>query len=138
MGSKKERIRLTFDKGVLTHPDKIINAVDVARHHGMESATTWRAAIAHLRGHRIDKTVDTQHPVYAQISHGRWIAVCECGGAEYVTPDDPVFFCNSCGNRIVSHRLRKVIFPKSRKRIEKKLLSEPLEKRNWTPKEVKR
>lgn len=58
------------------------------------------------------------NPVHARIDYGRWIADCECGGAEMVDPVEPIFFCCACGNRVTSGRARKVIFPKDRTKIE--------------------
>jgi hypothetical protein len=49
--------------------------------------------------------------VTARVDFGRLIADCECGGAEYVTPKYPWFFCFSCGNAMTGGRARPVIFP---------------------------
>lgn len=67
--------------------------------------------------------------VEAYIDHSRWSAACECGGREYVTPADPIFFCHSCGNSLVDRSARKVIFPpaKEREKIEKLLLARPIQ-----------
>jgi len=64
-------------------------------------------------------------PVYARIDWGRWIADCECGGAEYVDHEEPLFFCMSCGNSGTSGRARKVIFPKNREAIEIETMKHP-------------
>jgi hypothetical protein len=64
-------------------------------------------------------------PVYARIDYGRWIADCECGGAEYVDPETPLFFCMSCGNKGTSGRARKVEFPKDRIKIEIETMKQP-------------
>ena len=50
-------------------------------------------------------------PVTARIDHGRWIADCECRGAEYVDPDEPIFFCLSCMNTEYQGQVRPVQFP---------------------------
>lgn len=50
--------------------------------------------------------------VIARIDYGRLIADCECGGAEYVDPDDLRFFCHSCGNVNHKRAFRKIYIPK--------------------------
>lgn len=40
----------------------------------------------------------------------RLLADCECGGAEYVSRAQPVFFCLSCGNASNGGRWRTVLF----------------------------
>lgn len=50
-------------------------------------------------------------PVVARIDHGRWIADCECNGAEYVDPGEPIFYCLSCGNTEYQGHVRPVVFP---------------------------
>ncbi|MGA2504191.1 MAG: hypothetical protein ABSG01_08895 [Anaerolineales bacterium] len=70
-------------------------------------------------------------PVEACVDAGRWLAKCDgCGGMEYVTPSDPIFFCHSCGNLANKRAARPVIFPpdEERKTIETALL-----KRGVTP-----
>lgn len=72
----------------------------------------------------------------AYVNAGRWIAKCECGGAEYVDPAMPVFFCCSCWNRADGHRWRGVRLPAEpgRSAIEDVLLARPAEvNRNWRP-----
>lgn len=67
-------------------------------------------------------------PVRARIELGQWIADCECGGAEFVDPDEPIFACMSCGNRVDSGRVREVIFPTpaQREEIERIVLERPV------------
>ena len=63
------------------------------------------------------------------ISQGRWSAACpDCGGTEYVEPEEPIFYCFSCGNFKINGKARKVVFPnpKKRKEIEKLLLERPM------------
>lgn len=78
----------------------------------------------------LDLTVDTSAPVVAMIDTGRWGAKCECGGAEYVEPDDvnPVFWCFTCGNVGVGGKLRPVQFPSAQeiKDIELLLIARPI------------
>lgn len=67
-------------------------------------------------------------PVYAQVNFGQWVAQCECGGAESVDPDDPIFYCFSCGNYANHGKPRSVIFPSKKdvKQIEEVLLRRPV------------
>ena len=57
-------------------------------------------------------------PVVARIELGQWIADCDCGGCEFVDPDEPIFFCMSCGNRNDASMLRPVEFPPEDQRLE--------------------
>ena len=64
-------------------------------------------------------------PVDAFVDYGRWLAQCDgCGGLEYVTPTDPIFFCHSCGNLTNNRAARPVVFPDDdeRQAIEAALL----------------
>lgn len=74
--------------------------------------------------------------VKAEVNHGRWIARCECGGAEDVDPADPVFYCLSCGNALVNGELLFVEFPKDLGFVEAELLKREMENRNWLPGET--
>lgn len=76
----------------------------------------------------------TGKPVYARVEANRWIADCECRGAEVVTPADPAFFCLSCLNEGNRNRPRPVIFPDDKEDVEDALLARPEpETRNYTP-----
>jgi hypothetical protein len=68
-------------------------------------------------------------PVVARIWQGQWIADCECNGASFVDPDEPVFFCFSCGNRANGSKPRPVTFPPEEQRleIERLLLERPVD-----------
>jgi len=66
----------------------------------------------------------------AEVNHGRWIAKCECGGAEKVW-EEGIFMCQSCWNGNHKHRYRNVVFPKARKQIEDLLSKRPVPNRNW-------
>jgi len=67
-------------------------------------------------------------PVKARIWQGQWIADCEhCRGAAFVDPDEPVFFCFGCGNRVNNGRLRPVEFPAEREEIERLVLERPVD-----------
>ncbi len=103
--------------------DKVITAKDLAKREGCRSVEGRIEKLA-LRFNR--KYVNDRlagNPVYARIDFGRWIADCECGGAEYVDPDEPIFFCLSCGNSATSGRARQVVFPEDRDKIEKEVMS---------------
>ena len=82
-------------------------------------------------------------PVHARIDAGRWCVMCEdCGGGEYASLDEPLFWCCSCANVANDHRPRPVVFPDAaeRGRIESVLLlrTPPLlpggqSPRHWRP-----
>jgi hypothetical protein len=81
----------------------------------------------------------TGTPVLAEVNHGRWIAHCECGGAEVVDPDDPVFFCLSCLNADNGRGLRPVEFPSEKERLqiaEVLLHRKERRSRGWLPTET--
>lgn len=65
-------------------------------------------------------------PVLARVDFGRWIADCECGGAEAVDLSEPIFYCFTCGNGDTGGAPRLVIFPKNMKDIEAELLKRPV------------
>lgn len=67
-------------------------------------------------------------PVHAEVNFGQWIAQCECGGAESVHWDEPIFYCCSCGNYANHGKPRAVIFPSKKeiKDIETVLLKRPV------------
>lgn len=67
--------------------------------------------------------------VTARIYQGSWIADCpDCRGAEFVDPDEPIFFCCTCINRANSFKSRPVTFPDepTRKEIERLILARPV------------
>jgi len=72
-------------------------------------------------------TTGRAREVKARIELGQWIADCECKGAEFVDPDEPIFFCSSCLNREFKHRLRTVVFPENYKEIEQLVLQRPVD-----------
>jgi len=68
-------------------------------------------------------------PVRARIWQGQWIADCPvCNGAQFVDPQEPIYFCFVCGNRSNAGRPRPVLFPpeKQRVQIENLLLDRPV------------
>lgn len=70
--------------------------------------------------------------IAAYIDGCRWLADCPtCGGTEYVTPEDPIFFCHECGNHTATRHALPVEFPpeKERNEIEQLLLARPVDER---------
>jgi hypothetical protein len=111
--------------------EHILTAKDVLARDGAPSLRAWITRIAKLR--ELPKPVFVRdgediegEPVKARVDAGRWIADCECGGAEYADPDEPIFWCFSCGNVGAGGLMRAVVFPKDRKRIEQLLLARPV------------
>ena len=68
-------------------------------------------------------------PVIAVINHGRWLAHCECGGAELVNPVSGAgFYCLSCYNEGNKGKPRPVDVPDKVRFIENQLLKRPHQK----------
>lgn len=103
--------------------DKVITAKDLAIREGCNSVGERISKLAARFNRKFVSDRVAGNPVHARIDFGRWIADCECGGAEYVDPDEPIFFCLSCGNSATSGRAREVIFPGNRDAIEKEVMS---------------
>lgn len=80
----------------------------------------------HIRG------IDKGEPLHAYVNHGRWVVKCECGGCEKAW-EECEFICQSCWNSRAGHKIRRVVFPKTRKAIEAILSERPLVNRNWKP-----
>ena len=75
--------------------------------------------------------------VVALVSHGRWIAECECKSAQLLDPDDQKFFCIRCFNVNNDGGWRPVQWPANRNAIEQVLLARPdFAIRNWLPTET--
>jgi len=94
----------------------------------------WLMRQAHAVGFDFDP--HTRGNVRAEINHGRWIARCACGGAEDVSPAEPVFYCLSCGNADNDGHVMTIEFPTAaaREAIEAALLKRlEMENRNWQP-----
>lgn len=113
-------------------PDYIITAKHYAKNEG---AANVRERVLKLRdgfykrGLPIEiRDIDNPSgaPVYARVEQGAWIADCECGGAQFVDADEPIYFCFCCGNRGNKRKTRPVIFPDNYKAIEKLLLARPV------------
>lgn len=55
----------------------------------------------------------------ARIWQGQWIADCpDCNGAQFVDPEEPIYFCFVCGNRNNDCTPRPVKFPPEARRLE--------------------
>lgn len=103
--------------------DKIYSGLDRAMELGHVCYRLFIERMASVQGFQPDwSNVDASQPVHAIVAYGRWIAECECGGAEFVEPGDPLFYCASCGNTPAEGRVRPVIFPDNRLAIEAALL----------------
>lgn len=104
---------------------KSVDFIVTAKHYGDGSARGYIRKMQrdiHRRGIAVRiKGLDaepTGTPVTARIWQGQWIAECECGGASFVDPDEPIFFCFGCGNRINDSHPRPVSFPPEMERLE--------------------
>jgi len=115
-----------------------VNYIVTSRHYAeslgctssLERIMKMRDKINHIK-HTVLPMQDKKYaadPVHGFIENGQWIARCECGGCEFVDPDDGVFYCFSCLNRGYNHMLRHVVFPdaKTRHEIERLLLLRPV------------
>lgn len=101
---------------------KVITAKHIAQKAGCRTVAEWIRKAAARQGVRVNVSTETVtgEAVHARIDHGRWIADCQCKGAEYVDPDEPLFFCLSCMNKANGGQARPVVFPPTeiRKQIE--------------------
>lgn len=99
--------------------NKIVRASDIARAGHWATNNERVASLSRAIGKPWNGATNQDLPsVRARVDHGRWIADCECGGAEYVDPDEPFFYCMSCGNHAVGGTGRPVIFPQGKLLIE--------------------
>jgi len=93
---------------------KVFTAKDVYRRMGAKDMNQFRE-IAAKKSHSLLMPAREKKPIgkpiTACLDYGRLIAKCECGGAEYIDPDDLRFFCQSCGNIETGRRYRPVIIP---------------------------
>lgn len=107
--------------------DRIISAKDYGG-SAMDYIKKQQRKI-HMRGIPLNIEWKVQgKPVFARIWQGQWIADCEyCNGASFVDPDEPIFFCFGCANRVNGMHLRPVEFPSDWKEIEKVLLERPVD-----------
>lgn len=77
---------------------------------------TYRDLTAYLlmlhHGKKLPEDYTEETPVLMRIDKGRMIADCgSCGGASYIEPTDPFFYCMTCQNAKVGGLLRRVIIP---------------------------
>jgi hypothetical protein len=103
----------------------IKTALDKAKDEGYKTVSDRIIGWAARSNFRYVRDRTAGNPVYARIDWGRWIADCECGGAEMVDPGEPLFFCCACGNSTTSGRARKVVFPNNRIEVENKTMEQP-------------
>lgn len=114
--------------------DYIITAKHYAEREGAGGSVKkrilkWREKMHKNKGEAVQvKGIDAPsgEVVQARIWQGQWIAECECGGNEFVDPDEPIFFCFSCGNRKNDQYVRPVVFPENHKDIEAAVLARPV------------
>lgn len=111
----------------------IVNGKDLAITKGEKSFRDWvmKTAAERFRKNMIrypfTGKIAERKTVKARVDFGRWVADCpDCNGCEYVDPDDPFFFCLSCGNVTIEGYARLVIFPKDITGIEKELMNRPV------------
>jgi len=112
--------------------EKIITARDYAERAGFKTVKNYLEHLCQKKGRLIDTPIkgEPTGEVEAEINWGRWIARCpDCNGAEDVDPEEPIFYCFSCGNYKNRGKPRKVKFPskKVREEIEAELLKRPIE-----------
>jgi hypothetical protein len=109
-----------------SYSDYIVKLFRAGAKHPVSSQFYTKEALEKALSNPIGK------PLPAFINHNRWLAVCECGGAEVVDPQHKYMYCFSCFNMLNKGRPRHVKFPHRMKRIEAILLEreDPLTK-NW-------
>lgn len=110
----------------------IITAKHYSRREGADGTVVGRLqnmVEGHRRkGVRVDLDLEPAgEPVRARIWQGQWIADCECNGAEFVEPTEPIFFCWGCLNRLNGGHVRPVLFPPNREEIEQLVLARPVD-----------
>lgn len=110
--------------------DRILWAKDFANTRGYKATRDWY--LAQTRTGYDTPFVDCDpegKPVASFVDFGRWIAQCECGGAEAIDPDAPFFYCLCCGNPENEGKPRPVILPEDWQAIERELLRRPVRMR---------
>lgn len=112
--------------------DRILTGRDMAARHGLKDYRSWLIKNSTRLGVPWNGKVTKQDPVLARIDFGRWIADCGCGGAEYVDPDEKIFYCQNCGNVDYKGAARAVIFPENRSEIENTVLERAVDNRIGT------
>lgn len=125
--------------------EKIIDGLDLAERDqtyndkGELSQEAWILQFSgkQHRAHALDtpyagKLASKEEAVEAFIGTGKWSAscpVCGPGATEYVNPQEKIFYCFNCGNRVLKGAARPVKFPSVAKRdqIEAELLARPVD-----------
>lgn len=97
---------------------RLLDAEDKATEEGFTSYRTRLRLLGGVKWHWNGDFDKDLSPVDAFIDYGRWLAQCECGGVEYVTPKDPIFFCFRCGNAATYGVARPVNFPSQAEIVE--------------------
>ncbi|MBC3989327.1 hypothetical protein H8N00_10630 [Streptomyces sp. AC563] len=94
-----------------------------------ERVVAWYERQAQRRLPRPPDGVDLGGPaLYAQINHGRWVALCDqCNSAQLVSPADPRLYCVEC----LTPAWRRVRFPKDPAAAEAAVGDLPTAERNW-------
>ena len=118
----------------MTTKNGVITGLDFAKALGCRSMAERYEKITRRiinQGVPIDTPFINTRPtgkVYAEIEFGRWVVKCtECNGQEIVEPDEPIFYCLSCGNRENQGKPKKVIFPEEINRIERQVMRRPVD-----------
>ena len=114
--------------------DRIIRMRDYSLRYGADGSVRgfirkWADRLL-AQGVRVDMKLDSEpqgEAVLAYIHQGQWIAACECGGHEFVDPEDQVFFCWGCVNRANNGYLRPVSFPENWDEVEALILERPVD-----------
>ena len=110
--------------------EKIITAKDYAMREGAKTVRERIEIMCKKMGKNNDSPIRGEpkgKPVKAEINFGQWIARCpDCKGAEAVDPDEPIFYCLSCGNFRNGGQPRPVEFPPDYKAIEREILKRPV------------
>ena len=112
-----------------------VNYIITAKHYGGSARQYLRKMQQQIHRKGVAVQINdldaepTGAPVQARIWQGQWIADCECKSASFVDPDEPLFFCFGCGNRMNAGKPRPVIFPAEAERleIERLLLDRPVD-----------
>lgn len=112
---------------------RLVTAADIVARDAMPDLKTWFASVAMGNGQRFTGRMKGD-PVDALVDWGRWSARCpdpDCSGSVYVDPEDPIFYCNNCGNDLNDGDLYPVNFPSKtdRKKIAKILLARPVKEK---------
>src|SRR3990167_3887240 len=122
-------MRTNFGAGVTaaSFAEGMLRTAQASIAHQIRRGQPVAIALRSLLDLRLSDRVVRGRDVAARIEHGRWLADCECGGAEYVDLVLPILCCCSCWNRADGHQWRRVELPdrESRAEIERLLLIRP-------------